>query len=342
MLRRFAVALLALAACRGVGDQPAPAARGGAVAPTEPKPIVEPPPPAPALATPTSFAPVQACVPPQRPAPWEVSTAWNVTYVMHEHRPVQLDVASPKSPGIHPLVVLVHGGAWVGGDRLYHRDDVLKLAGAGYVAATIDYRLAHGPGEPLRAQLADVRCAVRYLRVHADEYGIDQQHVAAIGDSAGGHLVALLAAADDLPDDGSCPYSAVSARIDAAVLDYAPLDLRAWRRYPPSIREAVHALIGVDPALDPTRAAAASPITHVDAGDPPMLVLHATHDHVIPVEDSREFAEALRAAHVPSLYVEVPDPLVQHGFLVLGSGAILRRSTCSTMAFLAATLGGPP
>src|SRR5262249_12543749 len=161
-------------------------------------------------------------------------------------------------------------------------------------------------------------------------YGIDPAHVGALGDSAGGHLVAMLADANDYPDDGSCPIAG-SSQIQAAVVDYAPLDLRALRRYPESVHEAGRAVVGVEPRRDPALVASASPITHVDADDPPMLVMHATHDHVIPVADSREFAAALKAAGVPSLYVEIDDVRVQHGFLVLGNGWILRRTTCTTM-----------
>jgi acetyl esterase/lipase len=342
MFRRIAVALLALVGCRGIGDQPEPAARGVVVSPTavapaptvppEPVVVVAPPPKVvPALSVATS------CTPPRLPSPSDVSTAWDVPYVEHVGRAQSLDVAWPKTPGPHPLVVLVHGGAWVGGDRMYHRDDMMRLAGAGYAAATIDYRLVGGPDRTLPSQLADVRCAVKYLRAHADAYAIDPARVGAIGDSAGGHLVAMLADADDFVDDGSCPLAG-SSQIQAAVVDYAPLDLRAWRRYPESIQDAVHAVVGVEPRRNPALVAAASPITHVDANDPPMLVMHATHDHVIPVADSREFAAALKAADVPSIYVEVDDPRIQHGFLVLGNGGILRRTTCTTIAFLDATL----
>ena len=295
-----------------------------------------------AVRPPLDVSEVKDCEPPGFPSPSAVRGDYDVVYSSPGGRPQRLDVVTPSSKaskasnGPYPLVVMIHGGAWIGGDRLYHRDDLLKLAGQGYVAATIDYRLAGLPKNAFPADLSDARCAVRFLRAHAAQYDIDPTRVAAIGDSAGGHIAAMLAVASDVPDDGTCAITSESSSLTSAVIDYAPLDLRASKRYPPSIQQAVRYLVGGDPLENAEKTSLASPITHVDAGDPPMLIIHGAADHVVPVEDSREFAAALASAHVPSLYVELAG--MQHGFLVLGSGGILRRSTCTTMAFLARTL----
>ncbi len=285
---------------------------------------------------PLALAAVKQCTPWPNPVPTEVGSLYDVVYTSPHGQPQHLDLAWPKAPGAHPMVVMIHGGAWVGGDREYHRNDILRLAGAGYVAATIDYRLAKTPANAFPAALEDVRCAVRWLRREAGRFSGNPDRIAAFGDSSGGHLAALLAVAPEIPGDGTCPIVDEPADVQAAVLDYAPLDLRAFRTYPESIQQATWAFLGARPALDPPLVALASPITHLDANDPPMLVLHATPDPVVPVQQSREFARALQVAGVPSLFLELPD--LPHGFLVLGSGEILRTPTCTTMAFLDATL----
>src|SRR5215212_8660968 len=86
---------------------------------------------------------------------------------------LKLNLARPKSPSSNklPCIVVIHGGGWMGGDRTNHDDLTWKFAQQGYVSATIGYRLA--PAHRFPAQVNDVKCAVRYLRAHADEYGID-------------------------------------------------------------------------------------------------------------------------------------------------------------------------
>lgn len=335
---------MALLACRGAGESSGGEPRNGAPTPSgvplesTKSPTIE----AASAQPPTQRAPldltvVNDCVPPANPPLDTVRSQYDVVYSAPGGRQLALDVAWPRAKGPHPLVVMIHGGAWIGGDREYHRNDILRLAGQGYVAATIDYRLAGNPKNAFPAPLEDARCAVRFLRKHAPDFDIDGSRVAAFGDSAGGHLAAMLAVAGDVPGDGTCAITDEPDDVQAAVLDYAPLDLRTFRRYPESIQLATKYLLGGhDPTTHPDETALASPATHLDAGDPPLLLLHGTNDRVVPFEESRDFAQLLEKAHVPHLYVELPA--IPHGFLVLGSGRILRKSTCTTMAFLAETL----
>ncbi|MEO7092182.1 MAG: alpha/beta hydrolase [Polyangiales bacterium] len=348
MTRLFGVSLAVMSlSCRGAGESSGGEPRNGAPTPSG-VPLAEATvaavtaivPVAPIEVTtrpPLQLAMVKDCVPPANPPFDTLRSQYDVVYSTPHGRQLGLDVAWPKTPGKHPLVVLIHGGAWIGGDREYHRNDILRLAGQGYVAATIDYRLAGNPKNAFPAALEDVRCAVRFLRKHADDYAIDPARVGALGDSAGGHLAAMLAVAGDLAGDGTCSIVDQPDDVQAAVVDYAPLDLRTFRRYPESIQLATKYLLGgKEPANHPDLTALASPATHVDEKDPPMLLLHGTNDRVVPFEESRDFARVLEKAHVPHLYVELPN--IPHGFLVLGSGFILRKSTCTTMAFLAETL----
>src|SRR6188768_351395 len=120
------------------------------------------------------------------------------------YRPLQLDLWVPPAPAPPPLVVWIHGGAWLSGDRRYLpetlRPDQLfdALLAAGLAVATVDYRLAREA--PFPAQLHDVKAALRYLRAFAAELGVDAGRAGVWGESAGGHLAALLALTAGRPD----------------------------------------------------------------------------------------------------------------------------------------------
>lgn len=109
---------------------------------------------------------------------------------------LHLDLYLPENaPGPLPVVVWIHGGAWAEGTR--HRLWIPWLPQHGYALASIDYRLS--AQAPFPAQLQDCKAAVRWLRAHAAEYGLDPARFAAAGDSAGGHLAAMLGTTGDVP-----------------------------------------------------------------------------------------------------------------------------------------------
>jgi acetyl esterase/lipase len=223
----------------------------------------------------------------------------------------RFDYARPMDRAARPAVILIHGGGWAAGSRdLTHRA-MRTFAARGYVAVSIGYRLSRSPRDRFPAAVSDVRCAVRYLRNHAERYGVDPERIAAVGFSAGGHLAAMLALASDVPglDDGSCPHGG-DARIAGAVAWYAPLDLRHAER--PRWLLVLTDFLGESPYDAPERAALASPITHVTRGDAPLVLVHGTTDPIVRIDDARAMSAALRGAHVPTHLYEVPDG--PHGF----------------------------
>ena len=120
-----------------------------------------------------------------------------LTYaVAFGYRPLQLDVWTPATWEPAPLVVWIHGGGFMFGDRrilpeTFRADQVFEaLLDAGLAVASIDYR--HALEAPFPAQLLDAKAAVRYLRAHADELGISTERIGVMGESAGGHIAALL------------------------------------------------------------------------------------------------------------------------------------------------------
>jgi pectinesterase len=140
---------------------------------------------------------------------------------------LQLDLAYLKErKGPSPAVVVIHGGCWqeMGGNRKTCLPIAFRLAGQGFVVATVSYRRASDA--PFPAQIHDVKCAVRWLRSQAGKYAIDPDRIAAVGYSSGGHLASLLGTtADDPALEGNLGSAGQSNRVQAVVNCYGPTDL---------------------------------------------------------------------------------------------------------------------
>jgi acetyl esterase/lipase len=222
-----------------------------------------------------------------------------------EDRSEKMDLYLPtgKSETPRPAILIVHGGGWHGGDKAARRENNIgkNLASAGYVCASINYRLCKKTdklAERLRevwpANLQDCRTAVRFLRMKAETYGIDPDHIGAIGGSAGGHLTAMLAVTngeDDIKTAG--PHVKFSSRIQAVVPMYGVHDVVAQARAKNNL------LDGSDEEL----CQQASPVTWVTRDDPPALILHGTEDPLVPVSQSEILHERLTKVGVPSQLV---------------------------------------
>lgn len=252
-----------------------------------------------------------------------------------------LDLALPASEGPHPWVVLIHGGGWSAGERGHLRREMEMLATLGFAAASVDYRLLDA-GRPNRwpVQVADVRCAVRYLRRRAGSLGLDPERGAALGFSAGGYLAEMLGTASDVEGlDHACPDTETSPAVRAVVAYYAPADLRPEASYSRAADAILTRFLGAPRARVPERAALASPVVHVDAADPPHLLLHGTRDTVVPLDQSERMRDALEAAGVHAQLVVVDG--APHGFRLFWRGERTRPATCTTVAFLEAALRSP-
>ena len=284
-----------------------------------------------------SVAVVSSCAVPTPADPRTVHLATGITYNTIAGQNLRLDVAWPASPGRHPLVVVVHGGGWQRESRTDMRDVMLVLAGQGYTAASVDYRLVAPPRNRFPAAVSDVRCATRWLRAHAAQYAIDAGRVAALGRSAGGHLVSMLGtAAADPSLDGPCPAAAMPANVSAVVSYYGLEDLRHSQGWRSDVLGLLRDFLGAVPERVPARAAAASPITHIRAGDPPFLLLHGTADAVVPIAQSRAMYSALQAQGVPATLVEIPG--AGHAFAEFDADPVVQPPSSTTLAFLHAQL----
>ena len=258
-----------------------------------------------------------------------------VAYAERDGQALRYDIAYPREPGLHPLVILLHGGSWSGGDRSAMRGEMLALAAEGYAAATVSYRLTSAPTNLFPAAIADVRCAVRHLRAHAADYDLDASRVAAAGYSAGAHLASLLGTAADVRGlDDDCPADA-SPRVQGVISYAGPQDLRVNGPYTREQADIVTNFLGVFPGDDPATAALASPIVHVREGAPPFLLVHGTDDDLVPVDHPRRMAAALRRLGTPATLIELPR--IGHGFVGLATSENAK-VRCTTLAFLSRVL----
>ncbi|HLL81561.1 MAG TPA: alpha/beta hydrolase [Longimicrobium sp.] len=267
------------------------------------------------------------------PSAADFRTARDVTYAVMDGQPQRMDVAWPAGEGPYPLVVLIHGGGWSGGDKSAYHPAMRLLAGQGYAAASINYRLASAPRNVFPAAVEDVRCAVRHLRSNAGAYRIDPARIGALGHSAGAHLAGMLGTAAEVQGlDGACPTRGVSAGVSAVVALAGPQDIRTAGALDPSQRGMVENFLGAPPEAVMERALLASPAVHVKSGTPPFLLVHGTSDGVVPLRQSRSMRDTLRAAGVPVTLIELPG--IGHSIDEFGTSASFRVSTCTTLAFL--------
>ena len=211
-----------------------------------------------------------------------LNASLGVTYARYGDRTLEMDIYRPNDAwGNLPAIVCIHGGGWAKGSRESHGAMAQALASRGYVAATISYRLSGEAKFP--AQIHDCKAAVRFLRAHADEYGIDADHIGAIGLSAGGHLTALLATSGGVADlEGNGGSAGSSSVIQAAVPMGAQTDFLSERTREVSAAEPKGAIwqqfLGGTQEERPAVYRNASPLTHLDAGDPPCWFIAGEHD----------------------------------------------------------------
>ncbi len=175
-----------------------------------------------------------------------------------------------------PAIVFFFGGGWNSGSVNQFVKHSERLASRGMVAVIADYRVKSRHGVTPFECVADAKSAIRWVRAHAGELGIDSNRIAAGGGSAGGHLAAATALLRGLDEKGEDPK--VSSAPNALALFNPALDLSVLR-----LRESLG-----------ERAMEISPLHHVHKGAPPTIIFHGTADTTVPIKQAEDFCAAMK------------------------------------------------
>ncbi len=230
------------------------------------------------------------------PAPFLVTR--NLTYADRNGTRLLLDAYVPKADGPLPAVLVVHGGAWVMGDKDQLAAYAKGLAEQGFAAFAINYRLAPKSKHP--AQIEDCREAIRWMRTTGAKHKVDPDRIGAVGYSAGGHLVSLLAVTGR---DAQADPGKVGTRIRAAVAGGAPVDFREV----PRDAGLFTYWLGDTRAKAPGLYVDASPSAHLTPDDAPVFFYHGTKDWLVPEAPARAMSQALMKHGVASAFHTVKD-----------------------------------
>ncbi|MBQ8087865.1 MAG: alpha/beta hydrolase [Clostridia bacterium] len=225
--------------------------------------------------------------------PYKVVPHWYNATV----RPLYLDLILPKQvENRHDLPVIIWfcGGAFSVMDREVWLPTLIDYAKTGYAVACVDYRTS--PQYPFPAPVEDAKAAIRWLRAHAGEYGLDPEHFVAMGESAGGYLACMAALGGSEFDVGENLDQ--SSSIQGVVNYYGKVDYALCEQYKGSDRRAIEDFLGGN--SDPTLPERMSCRNLVDRESPPMLIIHGDADPLVPLSESEALYEALQRCGVRS------------------------------------------
>ncbi|ROV88899.1 hypothetical protein VSDG_08907 [Cytospora chrysosperma] len=224
----------------------------------------------------------------------------------HIRQRLDLYLPLPRPQGSMPLLVYIHGGAFMFGSKESPLMPA-RLLPKGYALASLDYRLSGDA--PFPASLEDCKSAVRWLRAHAAEYGLDADRFVAIGESAGGHQASMLGVTSFSDGFDVGDHLGVSSAVQGVVPYYGPSDFlqmdanapqdgKSMKHDPPGSPESLY--IGAPDGIQsvPEKVALANPITYISAGKklPPFFIAHGVDDHIVPYHQSILLDEALKKA----------------------------------------------
>jgi acetyl esterase/lipase len=232
----------------------------------------------------------------------------DLPYVTNGHERQKLDLFLPRGGKNLPLVIRIHGGAWLGGSKEGEwPNDYVRY---GYAVARINYRLSQHAIFP--AQIEDCKAAVRYLRANAQKYNLDPNRFGVWGASAGGHLVALLGTTGDVNEFDVGENLSVSSRVQAVADYFGPTDflqIEAHKLPNSMVHNSPDSpeskLIGGPIQENREKVTKANPITYVTKNAPPFLIVHGDTDPLVPHHQSELLEDALKKAGVPVTFYTV-------------------------------------
>lgn len=232
-------------------------------------------------------------------------------------RGLKMTLFVPRTKEKKPAVLYFPGGGFTSADHEKFLEMRYALARAGYVVAACEYRAV--PNK-FPALLEDAKAAVRWMRAHADEFGVNADRIGILGDSAGGYVVQMTGATNGEKKWDAGDFKDVSSDVQAVVSIYGISDLTTIGEgignenvhASPAVTEALllngpafKDFAGASVTADPQKAKAASPIGHVDGTEPPFLLMHGSGDKVVSPLQSKKMFEALQNKNVEAEYVLV-------------------------------------
>jgi len=230
----------------------------------------------------------------------------NIRYKRIETRDLFMDIFLPEESN-PPLIMWIHGGGWNELNRTWNL--AMPMLERGYAIASVDYR--YSDEGPFPSQMLDLKDALLFLKKYASQYGYDGGRIAVSGDSAGGHLSALLGVSTGNQDwEGVEGDYSVQAVVDMCGPTNLSLTFKGLEEKDNPTTELLGAPVSSKAGL--ARAAAASPLTYINGSEPPFLILHGSEDPVVFPEQSRLLRNALEKAGVPVMMYLIPGAV--HAF----------------------------
>jgi acetyl esterase/lipase len=256
----------------------------------------------------------------------------DLAYIPDGDEAQKLDLYLPETVADNPLplIVHIHGGGWRGGSKFPCPVALMVLKG--YAVASVEYRFSQKAIFP--AQIQDCQAAIRWLRAHSAQYNFDTKHLGVVGGSAGGHLSALVGTAGGkhaFPMIGG--YDDQSDRVEAVCDIFGPADFSTVVQQAAEDKN-VKNIFAFNTPSDPyslligtrlddkPKADDVSPVHYISKDNPPFLILHGTHDTLVPFAQSEEFAAALKEHGVEVWLQKIPG--AGHGGGAFGKPAVIQ------------------
>ncbi len=234
-------------------------------------------------------------------------------YTQGQNVPLKMDMIIPRMDTKVPIVVFVKGGGFSRLNKDQFLQQRMELAEAGYAVITVEHRLV--PTYTFPSSIIDVKSAIRFLRAHADEYGLDKNKVAIWGDSSGGYAAAMVGVSNGVAEFEQGENLSELSDVQLCIDWYGPTDLTTIGKglgeeiekshYSASTTEAmlVNGIAfgnnaGGSIYSNPQKAQAANPLTYVDPKDPPFLLLHGTADGLVSPYETKILYEKLKENNI--------------------------------------------
>jgi len=235
----------------------------------------------------------------------------NIPYANDTLKKHLLDIYIPPVKKLtYPLIVWIHGGAWMLNDKYadmgYMTNTIKAFIDSGYAAASIDYR--YSTTAPFPAQIQDCNQALEFLYQNGPQYNIDKDHIALIGFSSGGHLASLLGLSNNNNVKAFYHHrKKPNFKINLVLDFYGPSDFLTLNGHDNNDpKKPINLLLGATVADRPDLAKRASPITYVDKGDPPFLIVQGEKDQSVNPDQSISLSKKLTAVGVKNELIIVP------------------------------------